>query len=549
MKKLSVMILSAALLLSAALPCRAASLPAKYDLRKQGRITGVKDQGSEHTFCWAFATLASLESSLITQGIAEPDIDLSEAHLACFMLNPKSSESAGKYAGKDAYYHSGDATNFYTAAALLARGYGAVTEKTMPYSLYDGSNMPGGKYLTEKMRTKSQYELKQAVFVQVNNTLKKYDQAAYRRIKQLIMKNGAVASKIYFPGFYDWKTVFGTTNPNQIKTYYCEEEMADHAVTIVGWDDTFRDFQSKNKPKGPGAWIVKDSYGTDLHGDGYMYVSYYSPCISQAVSFVGQKSSGKECYQYDGTGIGDYMLIGGSETAGANCFTARSDILLDQVMTFTPEDNCRVNIQIYAANDGSSPVSGVRLYNKTFTKKQAGYSRTDLGKQIGIPGGASFSILVSVKTPSGRYFIPFELQDVANKGASPAVIQSGQSYIQLGSSWQGITVQSKISDGEDTYRLYNALVKGFGTKAGKTAQKISAKSSLEMKKGAKLSLNAVRTTGTGKLIYESSDPEKAAVSQKGVVTANKKGTVKITVYSLPSAQYKSGKKTVEIRIR
>ncbi len=549
MKKFSVLILSAALLLSAALPSRAASLPSKYDLRKQGRVTGVKDQGSERTFCWAFATLASMESNLITQGIAGPEIDLSEAHMACFMLNPKSSEAVSKYAGKDAYFHSGDATNFYTAAAELARGYGAVTEKTMPYSLFSGDSMPGGKYITQKMMTKSQYELKQAVFVQVNNTVEKYDRAAYRRIKQLIMKNGAVASKICFPDFYSWEKVFGTRIPNQTKTYYSEEELADHAVTIVGWDDTFRDFRSEDKPAGPGAWIVKDSYGTDLHGDGYMYVSYYSPCISQAVSFVGQKSSGKEIYQYDGTGIGDYILMSGSETAGANCFTARSDILLDQVMTFTPEDNCRVNIQIYAANDGSTPVSGVRLYNKTFTKKQAGYSRMDLGKQIGIPEGASFSILISAKAPSGRYFIPFELQDVVDKGARPAVIQSGQSFIQSGGSWQGITVQSKISAGEYTYRLYNALVKGFGVKAGKTAQKISVRSRREMKKGAKISLNAVRTSGTGQLIYESSNPEMASVSGKGVVTAKKKGTVKIMVYALPSAQYKSGKKTVELTIR
>ena len=41
------------------------SLPASYDLRSLGRLTPVKDQGGCGS-CWAFATMGSLESWLLT---------------------------------------------------------------------------------------------------------------------------------------------------------------------------------------------------------------------------------------------------------------------------------------------------------------------------------------------------------------------------------------------------------------------------------------------------------------------------------------------------
>src|SRR5665811_254986 len=52
--------------LGAAAKARAArlSLPPAYDLRTQGRLNGVKDQGAYDT-CWAFANLAAVESRLL----------------------------------------------------------------------------------------------------------------------------------------------------------------------------------------------------------------------------------------------------------------------------------------------------------------------------------------------------------------------------------------------------------------------------------------------------------------------------------------------------
>ena len=533
------------------------TLPGKYDLRDLGRATGIKNQ-QPYNCCWAFATISSLESSLITRGIAGKTIDLSEGHLAWYTLHGRSSDVISKYAGRDTCASSSEMTNYYNAAATLARGYGAVLESDMPYSVYhphDYSQDPS--YHNEKKMVQSRYELQDAIFISANTTVDQYDEKAYAAVKELIMKNGVVASKITFPDPGDptnnWVTVFGSNKPNELETYYNKDDYANHAVSIVGWDDDFNDFKCEEKPAGPGAWIVKDSYGDIIHGDGYFYVSYYSPSMSQFISFVGQKKSGRQTYQYDGVGVGDFALSQDAAISASNCFTARDDLLIDQVMTFTPQADCSVNIKIYVAKNGTDPVSGTKLFEKTFQVKYSGYNRINLGKKLGVPKGLDFSVVITTKTPDKKYFVPFELQDKEDPVNNPAVVLKGQSYICINNKWSEITRDTSVEDKYEeytyTYRMYNALVKAFGYHGGKKAQKITGKTTVKMKKGKKLKLKAKRSKGNGKLIYKVSDPRKATVSAKGVVKAKKKGTVKITIYALPTATCKSAKKTVKITIK
>ena len=61
-------------------------LPEKYDSREYGRVTSVKNQGAFGT-CWAFAAIGEAESSLLTQGLVNQDIDLSEYQFAYFFYH------------------------------------------------------------------------------------------------------------------------------------------------------------------------------------------------------------------------------------------------------------------------------------------------------------------------------------------------------------------------------------------------------------------------------------------------------------------------------
>ena len=85
---------------------QAGPTPAAYDLRTSGKLSPVRDQGRYGT-CWAFASLASLESSLLP-GTAN---DFSENNMA---------QRSGYALGY------GDGGNSYMAAAYLLR-WGALS--------------------------------------------------------------------------------------------------------------------------------------------------------------------------------------------------------------------------------------------------------------------------------------------------------------------------------------------------------------------------------------------------------------------------------------
>ena len=64
------------------------NLPDKYDSRKNGYITSVKNQGGYGT-CWAHAVMSAAETSILKEGLydGKGELDLSEMHLAYSSYN------------------------------------------------------------------------------------------------------------------------------------------------------------------------------------------------------------------------------------------------------------------------------------------------------------------------------------------------------------------------------------------------------------------------------------------------------------------------------
>lgn len=246
----------------------------RFDLRDFADLTPVKAQG-ETGGCWAFASIAALESHLAyVQGTVT---DLSENNLMTQVsrVYDESYDRDPGSGGDDAM-----ATGYYVAW----RGPVSETDDPFPASAREEDMVvrPG---------------MKPALYVQEVLFLPEREGPLdNEEIKRAITEYGGIAAAM-------WKgspSTFGPYyNEDTFAWYYdkpfMNEEGNGHAVTIVGWDDTFPKENFKITPPGDGAFIVRNTKGPNwgsIQGKesmgGYFYVSYYDPMfMTKLDSLIG----------------------------------------------------------------------------------------------------------------------------------------------------------------------------------------------------------------------------------------------------------------------
>lgn len=143
------------------------------------------------------------------------------------------------------------------------------------------------------------------------------------------------------------------------------------------------------------------------------------------------------------------------------------------------------------------------------------------------------TVLLKVKQKTSA----FKVTGLAN-GDSVTSYKSSNTKIFTVDSKKGIiTAGKKTGSAKLTITLKSGTKKTVTVKVQKTVVKTTKITGLQtkvtMKKGAKLTLKPSRTpiTSTQNFTYKTSNKKVATVSSKGVITAKKKGTVKITVKS------------------
>ena len=385
--------------------------PVSYDLRTLGRVTSVKDQGGCGS-CWAFATMASLESSLLTAG--EGTWDLSENNLK---------ECDGCVLGPG----SGGNTDFSTA--YFARRGGPITEAADPY--YDvPTGCIGGLSACRYLR--------EVWF---------FPQADIAGIKDAIITYGALFTALFWnSGYYD-----GVHN-----TYYCPYTFGgNHAVALVGWDDTFDRnlFPGDPKPPGDGAWICKNSWGTGWGESGYFYLSYYDGnAPSDVALFVDARDP--DCsaiYQYDPLGwVYNWGGYGDRICWGANVFTATHAGDLTRVAFYTTDGNA--SYHVYIKRGGPD---GTVVHDQSGSFTYSGYHTVDLTAPVVLSAGETFTVAIEFLNPTYDY--PLALEGVGSYSpdaiASPE--QSYESHDGSLGSW------TDISDPINENPPYNACIKAI----------------------------------------------------------------------------------------
>lgn len=357
-------------------------IPSRYDSRKNGIETKVSDQ-SPYGTCWAFTAITLLESSLLSKGYSYTN--LSESHLAYFAnfsapepLNNQYKDSM-KNDCSEGYANVGG--NSYLSYSTLAAWRGAVSETTAPYSKLESgfSNTVEAAYSNTVAHLQGFYRI---------------DASNPDMIKSAIMEQGAVGAGYYHDDIY--------CNYNTAAYYYPYGYYTmNHAITIIGWDDHYskENFWDGWRPSSDGAWIVKNSWGTNWGDDGYFYISYEDQTLGEFYSFDAEPSTSRDhCYQYDLTSSLGSSYIPTQKAAAvftAKANNGKAEYLNAVSIGLTVSANTEYSIQIYKnPTNASNPSSGTPMLSKpqTGTTTFAGYYTIPLDQIVKLNAGDTFVV-------------------------------------------------------------------------------------------------------------------------------------------------------------
>lgn len=210
----------------------------------------VRNQKTTNT-CWAFASIASLETNLALINQDTKTYDFSERHMDYSMVkdflngvtNPNKINRA-----------RGSGGNYQTASAYLTNGSGAIPESEMLFE--DNQNQIAISEIQNKTVSSQIYDTVEFPSVKITEDTTQIKE----QFKQHIENYGAVYASVYGA---EPTTEYANNNTGAI---YCDDEEKcpiNHAVAIIGWDDNYEitNFNEAHRPKNNGAWIIKNSWG------------------------------------------------------------------------------------------------------------------------------------------------------------------------------------------------------------------------------------------------------------------------------------------------
>ena len=136
-------------------------------------------------------------------------------------------------------------------------------------------------------------------------------QKDYEAIKTAILRWGGVQSSFYSD------MEFATSNSSYYNAknasyYYPGKNIANHDIVIVGWDDEYPRENFNVYPDQDGAFLCRNSWGSQFGDGGYFYISYEDTNIAMTnlvYSRVDSTDNYDQIYQSDLLGwLGDYGI-------------------------------------------------------------------------------------------------------------------------------------------------------------------------------------------------------------------------------------------------
>ncbi len=258
-----------------------------------------------------------------------------------------------------------------------------------------------------------------------------------------------------------------------------------HSVCIVGWDDHYsrENFLKDHQPEGDGAWIVKNSWGSETdyvtladgttiqknnwgipdsegRGTGYFYLSYYDRNITtpESMTFdidLFQAGGDMSVFAYDympalfTAGNVNMKVQDVNVVRTANVFTNTLDreVAICGVSTRTAEARARVEYDFYRLKeDAQNPEDGEFLGKKLAYYDYSGFHRESLRGDLTVRPGERIAVVVTetITDRDGVRLYEYAAnqsfgKELAKLIGSPmygiAVVNHGESFVYENGQW------------------------------------------------------------------------------------------------------------------
>ena len=322
------------------------TLPFRFDAREWGWTTPEKMQG-DNDDCWAFATIASIETSLgKSTGIL---FNLSQNYVQKLQLK---------------YSDVGDIRNSLTGFSYSGLGYALSWYGVLPIDgPYDDRGM-----IADTDINIDRIHVQDAMFIYTGM------KDTIDLIKRAVLKYGAVSVQSWV-----------NKPKDEIPTNGEDIAIMDHSthfVSIIGWDDSYVDRLTNEK----GGWITKDSLNgfNTISYTNFPQVDYYAIVPQRvAIAYIFENDIDYHVnYQTDLTG-----LVGFDENYNyySNKFTSKYNELIGAVGTYFNESGINYSFDIF--------VNGKMVHSQSGTSEFAGFRTIVLNKYIPVKTGDLFKVV------------------------------------------------------------------------------------------------------------------------------------------------------------